>query len=133
MIEPTPEEFCSPFSSGAPGTTSFVAVVGPSTIWPGAQTITSDDITDGAWQTIFIVEIADSDIAWTEPRDLPIDRVFDRKPAANRLYNEVDDGRTSTCTVGFNHVRHMPPICDRQLIRALLTRNAGDSTQDFEW
>ena len=131
LIERMPPVFSSPFSSGQPGRTSFVAVVGPSTVWPGAQAVTLDDIRDGSWATIFLIEIADSDIAWTEPRDVPLDGLFDPTRTVNRLYREGDDGRTGLCALDGPFVRRMPPRSDEQLIRALLTRSAGDYVGDF--
>src|SRR4051812_1491405 len=47
--------------------TSFVAVVGPETDFPGARARTFDEITDGTSNTIMFVEIPDSDIHWMEP------------------------------------------------------------------
>ena len=39
--------------------TSFVAVVGPETAWPGAETRSKADIRDGPVKTIMVVEMAD--------------------------------------------------------------------------
>ncbi|HEY2251644.1 MAG TPA: DUF1559 domain-containing protein [Planctomycetaceae bacterium] len=50
--------------------TSYVAVVGPETIWPGDHGLRLDDVTDGLGSTLLVVEIADSGIHWMEPRDL---------------------------------------------------------------
>jgi hypothetical protein len=50
--------------------TSYVAVVGPGTAWPGATAARIEDIRDGTSNTLMVVEIADSGIHWMEPRDL---------------------------------------------------------------
>ena len=47
--------------------------MGEDTLFPGASSVTLDDITDGPENTILLVEIADSDIHWMEPRDLDVD------------------------------------------------------------
>ena len=52
--------------------TSYVAVVGPRTAWPGSTPIKHEDIADTAGETIHLVEVADSRIPWTEPRDLSL-------------------------------------------------------------
>jgi hypothetical protein len=131
LIERMPPVFSSPFSSAEPGRTSFAAVVGPSTVWPGAEAITLDDIGDRSPETIFLVEIADSDIAWTEPRDVPIDGLLDPTRTVNRLYNEGRDDRTGWCMLGDANARRLPPRSDEKLTRALLTKSAGDYVGDF--
>ena len=54
--------------------TSYVAVVGPNAAWAGEKSrIAPVDFPGGASKTIMLVEVAESGIAWTEPRDLPLD------------------------------------------------------------
>ena len=53
-------------------TTSYVAVVGPHTAWPGAQPSRFDDFTDGTSNTLLVVEVKGSGIHWMEPRDLHV-------------------------------------------------------------
>ena len=50
--------------------TNYVAVVGPNTAWPGSTPRKLADFGEHADETILLVEIADSDINWLEPRDL---------------------------------------------------------------
>src|SRR5205823_4350421 len=52
--------------------TSYVAVVGPETAWPGKQTRRTEDVADGTSSTLLVVEIANSGIHWMEPRDLHV-------------------------------------------------------------
>lgn len=49
--------------------TSYVAVVGPNTAWPGAKTRKLADFADPS-KTILVVEVVNSGINWAEPRDL---------------------------------------------------------------
>jgi hypothetical protein len=53
--------------------TSYVAVVGPNTAWPGTEPVRIKDVTDGTATTIMLVEVADSGIHWMEPRDLNLE------------------------------------------------------------
>ncbi|MHB1036119.1 MAG: DUF1559 family PulG-like putative transporter [Pirellulales bacterium] len=55
--------------------TSYLAVVGPNTAWPGAKSWKLAAASSRGEQsgTILLVESADSGIAWTEPRDLSLE------------------------------------------------------------
>ncbi|MBN1908720.1 MAG: DUF1559 domain-containing protein [Pirellulales bacterium] len=61
---------------GTPGMTHYVAVTGSGTIWPGTESTKIRDIHDGTSNTIALVEIADSDIPWTEPRDVTLEQAL---------------------------------------------------------
>lgn len=52
--------------------TNIVALVGPGTAFPGAKCTRIEDFADGLDNTILLAEIAASDIAWLEPRDLDV-------------------------------------------------------------
>jgi hypothetical protein len=53
--------------------TRVAVVVGSHTLWPGAESGSLVEIPDGANDTLLLVEVANSGIHWTEPRDLQID------------------------------------------------------------
>lgn len=55
--------------------TSYVAVVGPNAAWTGMTPRKFADFPGGTSHTILLVEMAGSDIEWTEPRDLPLDKL----------------------------------------------------------
>jgi len=50
--------------------TSYVAVVGPHTMWPGSACVSTDDVLDGTSRTLHVAEVRNSGIHWMEPRDL---------------------------------------------------------------
>jgi hypothetical protein len=54
-------------------TTSFVAVVGPETAWPGTTPSSYKDLGDGLQDTLVVVEVPDGTFQWMEPRDLRFD------------------------------------------------------------
>jgi hypothetical protein len=56
-------------------TTSYLAVVGEGTVWPGTGTISIPEINDGLEQTILVVE-CDAGFHWAEPRDLELDEAL---------------------------------------------------------
>lgn len=53
----------------------YVVLVGPGTAFPGAQSASLSQMRDGPENTLLIVEIANSDIRWLEPRDLRVDEM----------------------------------------------------------
>jgi prepilin-type processing-associated H-X9-DG protein len=56
--------------------TSYLAVVGPNTAWPGLQPAKREkDFPDGLARTILVVEVEDTGIHWLEPRDLLFDEM----------------------------------------------------------
>jgi hypothetical protein len=62
---------CPSCPKGQPKTdTSYVAVIGPNTVWPGSKATKFTDLSDGTSNTIMVVETFNSGIHWMEPRDL---------------------------------------------------------------
>ncbi len=55
--------------------TNYVAVVGPGTVWPGEETVKLSDLPSPE-STVLLVEVANSDIHWMEPRDLTLDELL---------------------------------------------------------
>jgi prepilin-type processing-associated H-X9-DG protein len=57
--------------------TSYLAVVGPDTAWPGERGSKLADFKDPS-KTILVVEVANSGINWAEPRDLHVGQMAPR-------------------------------------------------------
>jgi hypothetical protein len=52
--------------------TSYVAITGSGTVFDRDKCCSLQEINDGPDNTVMLVELAESDILWTEPRDLGI-------------------------------------------------------------
>jgi len=65
-----PQVYACPGRGGPSSMTSYVAVVGPQTAWPGDRPLRLAEITDDPARTLLIVETADGSIPWMAPRDL---------------------------------------------------------------
>jgi hypothetical protein len=107
--------------------TSYVMIVGPDTISDGPHSKNLHDIADGAWNTIFAVEIANSGIHWAEPRDLKADEI-------NYRINDPDHKGISSCHKGYAHVlfgdntvRKMKDSTDPAIIKAMTTIASGEN------
>jgi hypothetical protein len=106
-------------------TTSFVAVVGPETAWPGARALRMNDLGDGSSTTLMVVEVPDGRFRWMEPTDLEFERMSYR----------INDGsgrglgsRLGGARVVFadGTVRTLPDSFDPNRLRAMLTANGRE-------
>ena len=111
--------------------------VGEGAAFEGREGLTLADFTDGPDRTLLVVEAADP-VPWTQPIDLPyaagaplppLGGVF--KDRSWKLFAQRFDG----CNVVFadTRVRFIPrEKLKEPALRALITRNGGESTGDLE-
>lgn len=123
-------------SDGNPltGQTSYVAVVGPGTVWPGAKCISLSDITDGSENTILVVEVHNSGIQWMEPRDLDVSQMpmtINAKPATKGARPGISSGHPRVAQAAradgsvFAILEDTPPA----KVRAMLTIAGGEQVE----
>ena len=134
LLDEFPDAFRCPNETKKNGrlrTTSYVAVVGDETIWPNQQSTRLEDITsqDGSTYTIAVVEIANSTISWTEPRDL----VFDDLKFSFEHGTEISSQHPNGAHVVFvdGSVRYISNDIDPEKLRGLLTIDGGETIGDF--
>jgi len=111
--------------AGSTQFTSYVAIVGPDTMWPGQKGIDIGRVVDGTSNTIMVVEISHSDIHWMEPRDLPFDELEawldpQHKP---RLGSDIQGGMVA---MGDGSIQYLPRDVTIEKLRALVTRSGGE-------
>jgi len=102
------EDFhCPADVKGAPEWTSYVAIVGPETLWPGSRPPSHQQLVAGSTK-ILLVEMAQTGIHWMEPRDLAYDDAIrglvDSSPHRGRLHIFLATGEHATleeCGVTF--------------------------------
>jgi len=119
----------SGLDSGQKPTTSFVAVVGPETAWPGARSLKRSDLGDGSKTTLMVVEVPDGRFRWMEPRDLDFDRMSFRinDGSGRGLGSRLGGARVVSAETT---VRTLPDDFDPNRLRAMLTANAGEAIDD---
>jgi prepilin-type processing-associated H-X9-DG protein len=110
--------------------TSYVVVVGPETAFPGSETVSLDDITDGATNTLLIVEVANSGIRWMEPRDLHVTQMARTVNAAagQGIRSEHPGGAVVAYADG--HTTFLPDTLTAAELDALLTIAGGEEIPD---
>jgi Protein of unknown function (DUF1559) len=110
-------------------TTSFVAVVGPQTIWPGSKPTRYEDLGDGTHDTLMVVEVPDGQFLWMEPRDLDFDSMsFKINDGSGRgLGSKLGGARVVSADTT---VRTLRDDYDGNKLRARLTANGGEGSQE---
>lgn len=104
----------------AQDTTSFLAVTGPRTAYPGAAGRPRREFVDDPATTIIAVEVADSKIPWMQPRDLAFDGMsFALNDPSGRGPGSVFGGARVLFADG--HVHELADGFDPVMLRAMLT------------
>lgn len=107
--------------------TDYVLITGPRTVFPLDQHTTAADLKDGASSTIMMIEINNSDIAWTEPRDITLEdaiALFNRPASVRKKYpTNHRAGRMVAFADG--HVDFVPEDTPPEVLRALFTIDDG--------
>jgi hypothetical protein len=129
---------CDPRDNRCQGMTSYVAVTGEATAWPGPRGARLSHIRDGAEKTILLVEMANSGIHWLEPRDLSFSDMDFHVNGTPR--NSISSEHKTGAILDFSNDREpganvvlasgarqylrqdLPP----ETVRALLTINGGE-------
>lgn len=96
--------------------TSYLAITGPQTIWPGATSTKMSDIKDGPDNTILLVEAHNTGIHWMEPRDLDFANL-------STLSSTHHHGRHDFTNAVFadGHHQALPDTTSAKSLRAALT------------
>ena len=103
----------APPAGAAPGVTTF----------PGGQAQAIGNIRDGTANTILVIEIRNSDIEWSEPRDIDFNSLSTDPQAPNSI--NVAGG--ILVLMGDGTVRRLDPQTSLETLRALLTANGMEN------
>ncbi|HEY2839575.1 MAG TPA: DUF1559 domain-containing protein [Pirellulales bacterium] len=118
---------CPSDDTSPPNTTSYVAVVGPNTMWPGAKSVSFKHFRDSSSNTIAVVEGKNLAVPWLEPRDLE----------EESLSLKINDSSTNTSLssahsegvmvlLADGSAKFLRSTTDPQLLKALLTIAGGE-------
>jgi hypothetical protein len=116
-----------PSDTGPRTDTSYFAIVGPQTIWPGANATRMADITDGTPNTIILAEVANSGIHWMEPSDLDASQMSMLINAAKGP--GISSGHEKGANVAYANgsVQFLTNKTSPAALRAALTRNGKEA------
>ena len=111
--------------------TSYVAVVGPHTCWPGTEPVRIAEITDGTSSTLLIAECRNSGIHWMEPRDLHVGQMpLAVNPAGGQgISSPHESGARVLAADGSVHF--LSNDTDAEMLRRLIERDDGELVGNF--
>ena len=125
------DEVCDIYGSardlhGGGTLTRFLAVVGPGTAWPGERSVRREDFADGLSQTILLLDCVESDVKWTEPRDLTYSDALACEDTGDtlRITRVRPQGIHFLDAAGA--IRTLPKGLSRDVLKGLLTINGRD-------
>lgn len=103
------------------GKTYYQIITGPNTVFQGNQQMSIAMITDGASNTVLVVE-AKEPVVWTQPTDVVLPLAKDRVPETGGLFK---DGTNAVFCDG--SVRLLPRDLKAADLRALITPAGGEN------
>lgn len=100
----------------------FLGVVSPWSVWPGPHATAIKNITDGTSNTLVLLEVANSNVHWMEPRELVLDEALGRTKSADALTPSSGRGGSflGLYADGFS-VRPLSPQVDKYIFGGLLS------------
>ena len=120
LLEQAPDVLRGPTAKPDSVNTSYFVFTGDGTMFADRTGTTIDDVTDGASQTILIVETV-RDVPWTKPEDIP----FDPAKPFPRLGGIHDNLFLTTFVDG--STRGFPPTYDQTKLKAVVTKSGGEA------
>jgi len=125
-----PSEYqCATIAGQSKQTTSYLAVVGPNTAWPGTEGRSVFTITGGSDSAILLVELADSSINWMEPKDFTVEDVLENAQAMSRSHIGASRPTGIRCVMDSGSFQILRKDCSREELDAAvdIDRRADDS------
>ncbi len=135
--------------------TNYVAVIGEHTFWPQPRTprvypfatvgehdtnwpaprgrhVPGKNVLPDSWTKIVLVELVQSDIRWTEPRDVTLDEFIDavKKNPKGAFYNKYVQGIQAIEVSG--NIRIINPYDDLNEIRNMFVVAESEGEEDRE-
>jgi prepilin-type N-terminal cleavage/methylation domain-containing protein len=120
-------------------TTSYFAVIGPNTAWPGAESRKLNEFPNPS-TTILVVEGPRKNVVWSEPRDLsleeaiallndPLEQGGNHNNDDGFFYSRID-GRN--CALIDGAVRWVPPVLPREIAGRLLSIGGAVTAEELD-
>jgi prepilin-type processing-associated H-X9-DG protein len=109
-------------------TTAYAAVFGEHCVFRGTEPVKIPDITDGASDTLLVVEAGDAGIPWMKPEDIDIAKHPSLGDQSGFSSRHIGGVHALMCD---GSVRFLPQSLDPQTLKALFTRDGKDIVGPF--
>ncbi|MFH1269122.1 MAG: DUF1559 domain-containing protein, partial [Planctomycetota bacterium] len=111
--------------------TGYAMIVGPGTLFDGAEVTRFRDVLDGTSNTILFVEVSGAEIHWMEPRDLDLKAIRLRinNPAGPAIRSRHPGGVNAAFCDGSVHF--LSETIDPETLRLLITKADGNPVGRF--
>ena len=106
--------------------TNYVMIVGRNTASPGERGRTIDEFVDGTSETIMLVEVTDSGISWSEPRDLNANEISFGINEGTDGISSVHNGLANVALVD-GSVHYFHDSTNPETIRQMTTVAGGEA------
>jgi Protein of unknown function (DUF1559) len=113
--------------------TSYVAIVGPGTAWQPDHATKLSEITDPLADTILLVEMKDTGIAWAEPRDLDLNNLPPGITNQNLIHSLCNHAGCFNAVFADAHTESVPETISWSDFLALLTIAGGETVDRSKW
>ncbi len=111
--------------------TSYVAVIGPRTCWPGAEPLRIGEVADGTSVTLHVVEVRTSGIHWMEPRDLHVTEMASSiNPRTGQGISSAHEGGADVLLAD-GSVRFIDEKVRVETLNRLIERDDGEDVGEF--
>jgi Protein of unknown function (DUF1559) len=120
LLAQMPQVFANPDLNSKEPVTVYQAFTGPGAFFEGKKGLSIAEFTDGTSNTLMLAEAA-TPVPWTKPEDLP----YDPNQPLPKLGGHRPDGFAAAFCDG--SVRILRPITNESVLRALITRNGGET------
>jgi len=108
------------------GKTAYVTPRGPSTMFPGAEPVKIQDVTDGTSNTIMVIDGSDAlAVVWTKPEDWEVATGFPP------LFGHHPQG--TNFAFGDGSVKFLKETIKPKTLEALLSRNRGETVSSDDY
>ncbi len=109
-----------------PSRTSYVAVTGAGTMFPGSESVGFDQVTDGSANTLMVVDTANVEIPWTKPEDLDIRTMSLKLNDKQNPSISSDHAGGAQVLFADGSCRFLKASINTDLVKSLLTISGGE-------
>jgi hypothetical protein len=128
LVKKMPDVFGCPADPDArlKGESSYMVLVGPTTLFPGRTTMSSRQVRDDPTITILVAECPVAGTVWTEPKDLDATRMkFSINGAMSKEIGSLHPGGANVVTLD-GQARFISELFPDEYLQGMSTANGGE-------